>query len=126
LAGRYGLAFVRMLRERSPLFGGSARANCWMTGFRSDDVYDPAQGHGLVYHNAQGLSVLVWVWVDDFLIHGPTETVTRDALSFFLDLSVDVGLLCHPAKLTPPQQVVKYCGFEFDTRDIPSLNGNAL
>jgi hypothetical protein len=34
---------------------------------------------------------------------------------------VDCGLLAHPKKLTPPQQVVKYCGFLFDSRGVPCL-----
>jgi hypothetical protein len=43
------------------------------------------------------------------------------ALSRFLDLAVDCGMLCHPKKLTPPQPVVKYCGFLLDSRAIPCL-----
>ena len=38
-----------------------------------------------------------------------------------LDLAVDCGMLCHPDKLTPPKQVVKYCGFLLDSRGIPCL-----
>jgi hypothetical protein len=30
-------------------------------------------------------------------------------------------MLCHPKKLTPSCLVVKYCGFLFDTTDIPCL-----
>jgi hypothetical protein len=30
-------------------------------------------------------------------------------------------MLCHPTKLTPPQQVVKYCGFLLDSCTIPCL-----
>jgi hypothetical protein len=30
-------------------------------------------------------------------------------------------MLCHPGKLIPPQQVVKYCGFLLDLRAIPCL-----
>jgi hypothetical protein len=30
-------------------------------------------------------------------------------------------MLCHPTKLTPPNQVVKYCGFLLDSRAIPCL-----
>jgi hypothetical protein len=63
----------------------------------------------------------MWVWVDDFLIHGPTHTKTLEALNYFLDTTVDIGMLCHPKKLTPPAQVVKYCGFLFDTTGVPCL-----
>jgi hypothetical protein len=40
---------------------------------------------------------------------------TPDALTAFLDCAVDVGLLCHPGKLTPPSHVVKYTGLIFDS-----------
>jgi hypothetical protein len=39
----------------------------------------------------------------------------------FLDAAVDVGMLCHPGKLTPPAQSVKYAGLIFDTRAEPML-----
>jgi hypothetical protein len=44
-----------------------------------------------------------------------------DALTAFLDLTVQVGSLCHPGKLTPPVYVVKYTGLLFDTSNIPTL-----
>ena len=34
---------------------------------------------------------------------------------------VNVGMLCHPKKLVPPTQVVKFCGLLFDTRGVPCL-----
>ena len=55
------------------------------------------------------------------MIHGPTKAKTEAALTLFLDLAVDCGMLCHPMKLTPPQQVVKYCGFLLDSWSIPCL-----
>ena len=39
----------------------------------------------------------------------------------FLGSAVDHGLLCHPKKLIPPCQEVKYCGFLFNTETIPCL-----
>ena len=68
-----------------------------------------------------GAVVRSWDFVDDFLIHGPTYGKTSQALLKFLDLAVDCGMLCHPTKLTPPQQVVKYCGFLLDSVKIPCL-----
>lgn len=120
LAGRYGLSLLRLLRERCKLFQGKGRANCWWTGF-SEIGFDPALGYGFVLESADGPAVKIWVWVDDFILHGPTEEKTTAALHFFLDTTVDIGMLCHPKKLTPPCQVVKYCGFLFDTTDIPCL-----
>jgi hypothetical protein len=56
-----------------------------------------------------------------FLIHGSTYQKTVDALKDFLDLTVRVGLLCHPGKHTTPAHVVKYTGLLFDTTDVPTL-----
>jgi hypothetical protein len=53
------------------------------------------------------LAVLVWAHCDDFYIHGPNKDKTTAALTAFLHCAVDVGLLCHPGKLTPPAQAVK-------------------
>jgi hypothetical protein len=122
LAGRYGLSFVRMLKARFQEFQGNPRANCWWTGFSETGEYDPDKGYGYVLVDASGSpAVKIWVHVDDFLIHGDTYEKTARALKLFLDTAVDVGMLCHPKKLTPPTQVVKYCGFLMDSRGIPCL-----
>jgi hypothetical protein len=65
-------------------------------------------------------AVLVWAHCDDFIIHGLTKDKTTRALSAFLNLAVDCGLLCHPGKLSPPAQVVKCTGFLFDARTEPA------
>ena len=122
LAGRYGLAFVRMLKARFREFQGNPSANCWWTGFSATGEYDPDKGYGYVLTDDSGSpAVKIWVHVDDFLIHGDTYEKTARALKLFLDTAVDVGMLCHPKKLTPPTQVVKYCGFLMDSRGIPCL-----
>jgi hypothetical protein len=120
LACRFGLAFVRMLEEKFEEFQGQSKANCYWTGF-SPAGFDPTLGYGYVLTGRDGGSVHIWVWVDDFLIHGPTYAKTARALTFFLDTAVDCGFLFHPKKLVTPRQVVKYCGFLFDTRSIPCL-----
>jgi hypothetical protein len=120
LACRFGLAFVRMLKERFSEFQGQSKANCYWTGF-SPAGFDPKLGYGYVLFGRDGGSVHIWVWVDDFLIHGPTYDKTARALTFFLDLAVECGFLFHPKKLITPRQIVKYCGFLFDTRSIPCL-----
>ena len=63
----------------------------------------------------------IWAHVDDFFTRGPDLESTQQALRLFLDLAVDVGLLYHPKKLSPPSQVQTYTGFIFDTRGIPTL-----
>jgi hypothetical protein len=120
LACRFGLAFVRLIEENFAEFQGQAKANCYWTGFSSAG-YDPTLGYGYVLTGRDGGSVRIWVWVDDFLIHGPTYAKTARALTFFLDTAVDCGFLFHPKKLVTPRQVVKYCGFLFDSQSIPCL-----
>ena len=121
LAGRFGLSFVRMLREQGEMFTHSAHENCWWTSL-TEEGYDPTLGYGFRLHSRDGSpAVKIWVHVDDFLIHGADLDSTTRALRFFLDKAVDVGLLCHPKKLHPPAQIQRYCGFDFDTTGPPTL-----
>ena len=121
LAGRCGLAFVRLPRERSHWFAARAGPNCWWTSLR-DEGCNPDRGHGFSLERADGSpAVEIWIFVDDFAIHGPDLASTAAALQDFLDLTVDVGLLVHPKKLKPPSQVQQCTGFIFDTRGDPVL-----
>lgn len=120
LATKYGLAFLRLLRQESELYQGEGRANCWWTGFKHQG-YDPDLGHGFIFTTKDGGSIHIWAFVDDFCIHGPTRASCSAALTVFLDMALRVGMLCHPKKLIPPSQRVKYCGFIIDTTDIPCL-----
>ena len=120
-AGKFGLAVLRMLREALGPESSSPKINCWWTGMQ-DLGYDPEFGHGYILLGPTGEpATRVWVHVDDFLIHSPTQQQTSQALHQFLDLALDVGMLCHPKKLVPPSQQVKYTGFLFDTRGTPTL-----
>ena len=79
LAGRYGLAFIRALKERYSIFQGKPTLNCWWQGFQDTGVYDPMLGHGYMLLGPTGTpSVLIFVHIDDFLIHGPdTASVNK-------------------------------------------------
>jgi hypothetical protein len=122
IAGRHGAALLRLVRSRCPVYQGEARANTWWQHYGAGVEYDPRLGHGLVYIGDDGLpAALIWAHCDDFFIHGPTRAKTAAALTTFLDLTVEVGLLCHPGKLTPPAHVVKYTGLLFDTTAVPTL-----
>ena len=121
LACRFGLSFVRMLKEKAEVYAKRGSANCWWTHVTTGG-YDPKKGYGLIFTCADGSpAVKIWVHVDDFAIHGPTLRATHTGLKLFLDLAVDVGLLCHPKKLKAPSQVQLYTGFIFDTRRNPCL-----
>jgi hypothetical protein len=65
--------------------------------------------------------VQMWEHVENWLLHEPTYEKASQALPSFMDLAVQVGLLCHPTKTLPPCQSVKYCGYIYDTRGIPTL-----
>ena len=122
LAGRFGLAFIRMLKEQGRMFASNRTPNCWWTSL-TETGYDPSQGYGFAVTRADGgAAVKIWVHVDDFLLHGPDWESTSEALTYFLDKAVDVGLLCNPQKLYPPSQIQRYCGFLFDTTGEPTLH----
>ena len=124
LAGRYGNAFIRKLTTECPAFmeTDGAIVNTWGEQFASEQDMNETIGFGRFGIGQDGLPVaLAWAHCDDFFIHGPTYEKTCKALTQFLDKTVEVGLLCHPKKLTPPAHVVKYTGFIFDTTAEPTL-----
>jgi hypothetical protein len=122
LGNRYGLAFLRkLIREHPDLFQGKLRANGFLAAFSKSPTYDPSMGEGYIIQTPCGLAVKIWAFVDDFLIHAPTRELCERALTVFLDGALDCGMLCHPKKLVPPQQDVRYCGLIFDTHGNPTL-----
>jgi hypothetical protein len=50
-----------------------------------------------------------------------TQEPCCEALNFFLEVTVRVGLICQPCKTIPPAQEVKYCGFLYNTVGVPYL-----
>jgi hypothetical protein len=123
IAGRLGNAFVRRLMERHPdLFEGVPLENTWR-GQLTGKAYDSHLGHGKNLISAKdGLPVaLLFDFVDDFLLHCLTKAKLINALNKFMAFALEVGLLCNPAKVIPPSQQPKYCGFIFDTRGVPTL-----
>lgn len=115
---RHGLAFLRLVRR---YLVDNSTTNTWH-GQLTEGAYDPKLGYGFVLRAPDGApAVRIWAHVDDFLIHGPSLKATQWALKVFMDVAIQVGLLCHPKKLIPPTQVPKYTGFIFDTRKTPTL-----
>jgi hypothetical protein len=100
LAGWYGPSFMRLLRKKSKNFHGSLRQNMWLNTLTEINKCDGTVGHGIVLDGEDGLpALLVWAHCDDFIIHRHTEAKMTAATIAFLDLAVDVGMLCHPGKL---------------------------
>jgi hypothetical protein len=123
IAGRLGASFLRKLRERFPVFQGTPTDNTWWSQMEQRG-HDPTLGHGRVLvSDDDGLGAcLMWVHVDDFFVHAPTKAKLIEGLNRFMDMAVDVGLLCNPKKVVPPAQIVKYCGFLYDSVNIPTLS----
>jgi hypothetical protein len=106
------------------VFGGESTSNLWLDVLADDQTYDPQLGHGYVITGTEdGLpAVRVFCHVDDFLIHGPTYKKTALGLNALMDKAARVGFLFNPTKVTPPSQIVKYCGILYDTETHPTLH----
>ena len=59
-------------------------------------------------------AMLLWVHIDDILIHAPTKAKLEGALDH-------IALICHLSKTDLPSQRVHFCGFEYDTSLVPTL-----
>jgi hypothetical protein len=123
IAGRLGASFTRLLISRyAGLFGGTPRANTWASRASTENCYDPRLGHGRALIGSDSLPAgLMWAHVDDWLVHAPTLSKAAACLTAFMDTALLVGLVCNPDKISPPSQVVKYCGFLYDTTSVPTL-----
>jgi hypothetical protein len=100
---------------------GEVLINDWKVALEGDE-FDPKLGIGRVLIGSDGLpAYLIWIHVDDIFLHGPTREKYTSALKKILDLTVFVGLICHPTKLKPPAQIQKLCGFLYDSMGTPKL-----
>ena len=120
-SGRFGAAFLRHVIDKFPIFQGTPIDNSTMAYF-TKKVYHPEHGEGRVLVDCNGVPVvLLWIHVDDILIHGPTQEKLRKALTILLDATVELGLICQSNKTVPPTQKIKFCGFIYNTEHIPQL-----
>ena len=121
IACRCGNAFMRLLRSETPAFQGVPVENSWRLKLQGKE-HRLDWGQGRVLVGQDGLPAChIWAHVDDYLIHGPTLSKTTEAFHAFMDLSVRLGFIVQPCKTSPPAQVQKYCGFEYDTTQRPVL-----
>ena len=71
---------------------------------------------------ADGLpSVLLWSYVDNARIHGPSKSKLVTALECILDVALTLGLVCHSSKIVLPIQQIKLCGFVYNTQAAPYM-----
>ena len=119
-SGRLGVAFVRMVLDTCPVFTGDPFLNdpiSCLTGL----PYRGKLGVGRILIGADGLpAVLVWIHVDDILIHGPTFEKTKRGQAHLLNMALQCGLVAKPGKTKPPCQKQLYCGRIYDSSGTPA------
>jgi hypothetical protein len=121
VSGRFGAAFLRLIFQEVEEMQGEVLINYWKVALEGDG-FDPKLGIGQFLIGSDGLPVcLIWIHVDDIFLHGPTRAKCTSALKKIVDLTVLVGLICHPTKLKPPTQIQKFCGFLYDSVGTPKL-----
>jgi hypothetical protein len=59
------------------------------------------------------------IHVDNILLHGMVWEDVAEALTATMDLALELGLICQPAKMSPPAPKQKFCGFLYDTTGVP-------
>lgn len=120
-SGRFGAAFLREVIDTDTNFQGLAMDNTMESHLRGLG-YDPALGIGRILIGSDGLpALLLWIHVDDVFLHGPTEDKVNAGMTHMLNTAVRLGLICQPAKTSPPAQRQKFCGFVYDTHGIPAV-----
>jgi len=83
--------------------------------------YHPHLAEGMIHMNKELPLPIIWIQVDDFLIHAATLEQCINELNDLLEFFLDKGILAHGKKVIPPAQIQRFCGFEFDTRSIPKI-----
>jgi hypothetical protein len=114
--------FVRLLIAESKAFQGTAKANDFTSKWMDTGTFDLALGVGRVDIGTDGLpKVLVWIHMDNIMLHGPTYEKTSRALSHLMEIALRLGLICQLAKTKPPSNSQTFCGFVYHTGDKPRL-----
>jgi hypothetical protein len=118
-SGRFGNAFMRMLVSGCALFHGKARRNDFLSRL-AGEPFDPSMGTGRIEITAEGKPACrSWIHVDDIMIHGTCGQDVGSVLTYTMNLALELGLICQPAKTSPPASRQKFCGFLYDTQGVP-------
>ncbi len=113
-SGWYGNAFTWYLLENCPECLGYPFWNEVMAAL-INGKFDPKHGTGCtLIGKGKLISCMVWIHVDDTKTHGPTKEKLEVALHYILDTDLQLGLICQPVKMKPPQQIQKFCAFIYD------------
>jgi hypothetical protein len=118
--GRFGNAFMRKLSKVCPLFHGTPRRNdflCRLAG----EAFNPTFGTGRVQITKDGTCTCCsWIHVDNIMLHGTKAADVNEALMATMNLALELGLACQPAKTSPPASTQKFCGFIYNTEGVPT------
>ena len=87
-SGRFGAAFIRMVVDSSDLFQGKVFDNSLQQYF-SQKINHPGYGEGRILIGADGLPVvLIWLHVDDILIHACSLAKLEAALNHIMHITI--------------------------------------
>jgi hypothetical protein len=121
VSGRFGAACIRLILQEVEEMQGEVLIIDLKVA-QEGEGFDPKLGIGRVLIGSDGLPVcLIWIHVDDIFLQGLTRAKCASALKKSSDLTVLVGLICHPSKLKPPSQIQKFCGFLYNSVGTPKL-----
>jgi hypothetical protein len=91
---------------KDDLFHGKVRVNSMLDYYKGKKI-NPNHPEGRYEVDNNGIPVpVVWVFIDDFLVHGPDEESCGRALIIVLKTLIQLGFLCNQAKL----HVQRFCG----------------
>jgi hypothetical protein len=117
--GRFGSAFVRMVREQCPQFQGLPTQNDLVTLLRGQNV-DPTLGMGRILIDEYDIPVChVYLHVDDILVNSPNCDKTCAAL---LDCTSRVGLIFQPVKTKHHSEIQNKCWCIYDCTGINTIS----
>jgi len=120
-AGKFGASYIRSILDSSPVFQGRAYDNSLQTYFVRT-VHHPQLGEGQLLIGSDGLPVvLIWLHVDDKLIHSPTHRKLIITLEVILLKALTLGLIYNNKKTVSPTQTIKFCGFLYNHISTPYL-----
>jgi hypothetical protein len=121
VSGRFGAASLLLVFQEVEEMQGEVLINDWKVALEGDG-FDPKLGICRVLIGSDVLlACLIWIHVDDIFLHGPMRAKCISALKKILDLTVLVGLICHPTKLKPPAQIHNFFEFLYDFAGTPKL-----
>ena len=103
-ACKFGNGFLRTVMNTHPAFQGHPCQNDFASDLQGTP-FDPLKGNGRVLMGADGHpSVLLFMHVDDILVHGPNQEKTVLGLNHLMDTALRLGLICQPVKTKAPRQ----------------------